>query len=263
MTLLNQVNPHTPNLNNQYALNNISDKDLLSIWEFGLNHSLIETNLYLISCAYSEYNSHQIAFFSIGERDARLLHIREKLFGTVFQNTSNCTACGQKMEWETPIDVLKLQTIKNEVRVTPIDLVHNEQQISFRLPNSFDIIETINQSNNEGQVDQLIQKCIIDTNLTKEKQDDISEELKNKLLQKMEEKDPQANIVVNLSCSECNNEWNATFDIMQYLWTEINEWAIRLMQDIYLLAKNFNWTEDAILGMSRFRRNLYINMIKG
>ncbi len=244
-------------------MNYFSDQDLLSVWEFGVHHSVIETSLFLLTYGYPSYNMNQIASFSIGERDARLLHIREKLFGTTLHNTSNCTACGQKMEWETDTALIKLQAISEEVKMELFDLSYKDYQIRLRLPNSQDILELLPDDNKTTQINSLVRKCIVETTLPQEQIESIPEELMNELVMKMEEKDPQANIVMNLSCAECKNEWGATFDIMQYLWTEINDWAIQLMQDVYLLASKFGWSEKDILNMSRFRRNLYLNMIKG
>lgn len=240
----------------------ISDQSLLSVWEFGLNHSVLETNLFLLSYAYPSYDFDQIASFSIGERDARLLYIRKKLFGPILQNTSNCTACGQKMEWETSVDEIELQSINEEERwLSSIDLNYKKRRISFRLPNSKDILEIEDRSTTEVQEQQLIRNCIVDSTLTSKQIENIPKDLKDKIVQKMEENDPQANIVMNLSCPECKNTWNATFDIMQYLWTELNDWAVQLIQDVYVLASNFGWAERDILEMDRFRRSLYLKMI--
>lgn len=201
--------------------------------------------------------------FPIGERDARLLRIRERHFGPVFQNISNCSACGEKIEWENLVDDLMFQEINDDVEIESLSLDYDDHQISFRLPNSQDVLEVINLPNIYEQEDQLIQKCLVKSTLSNNHFEDIQKDIKDELLLKMEEHDPQANIIMNLSCPECKNEWKSTFDIMEYLWTEINEWGIQMMKDIYLLAQNFGWSEKAILEMSRFRRNLYINMLNG
>jgi hypothetical protein len=242
-------------------MNNLTDRDLLSIWEKGLNKSLIEKSLLLLACAYPNFDHNEIAFFSIGDRDSRLLHIRENLFGPILQNATNCPECGQKIEWETPIDTIKLQPLNEEKDKKPIDLIFNEYQISFRLPNSVDVMEILASDKIDSITNQLISKCIIKSTLTSQIIEDFPEDLINTIIRKMEENDPQADIVMKILCPECEHEWNITFDIMQYLWIEINERAIKLIQDIYLLASNFGWSENDILDMDRFRRNLYINMI--
>lgn len=197
----------------------------------------------------------------IGERDACLLDIREKLFGPVFLNTTNCPECGQKMEWEMPVESIKLQPAGTGREQKPIELGYNGYQVSFRLPNSTDILEIMALGDSGFHEEALLKKCIDVSTLPTPLSEDLPEDLKSAILQKMEEHDPQADITMKIQCPECGHNWDVTFDIMQYLWAEIDDWAVRLVQDIYLLASNFGWPEKDILDMSRFRRNLYINMI--
>jgi hypothetical protein len=65
-----------------------------------------------------------------------------------------------------------------------------------------------------------------------------------------------------LTCPNCCNQWEGQFDIASYLWTEINTWARHMLQEVYLLARAFGWSEYAILTMSPQRRQLYLEMIR-
>ena len=60
-------------------MDNLTDRDLLSFWEKGLNKPIIEKSLFLLGWAYPNYDTNEIVSFSIGDRDSRLLHIRENL----------------------------------------------------------------------------------------------------------------------------------------------------------------------------------------
>jgi hypothetical protein len=51
------------------------------------------------------------------------------------------------------------------------------------------------------------------------------------------------------------------FDIVPYLWTEINAWAMRLLREIHSLATAYGWREADILAMSAVRRHWYLEMI--
>jgi hypothetical protein len=74
--------------------------------------------------------------------------------------------------------------------------------------------------------------------------------------------DPQANIMMNLSCPACAHEWETQFDIVGYLWTEIDNWARHVLQDIAALAFAFGWSESQILALSPQRRRLYLDIIR-
>ena len=77
----------------------------------------------------------------------------------------------------------------------------------------------------------------------------------------MSEEDPQADIRMNLICPACTNKWETRFDIVGYLWAEIDNWAYRLMGEVVVLARAFGWQEKDIVNMSARRRHLYIQML--
>ena len=64
--------------------------ELLTVWERGLNQTLLERVLALLIAACPKIDSETIAGLSIGERDARLLQLREWMFGSHLVNTAQC-----------------------------------------------------------------------------------------------------------------------------------------------------------------------------
>jgi hypothetical protein len=77
----------------------------------------------------------------------------------------------------------------------------------------------------------------------------------------MEEADPLAAIQLALSCPECGYQWQATFDIESFFWSEINAWANRTLHEVHALASRYGWCERDILAMSPWRRQAYLNMV--
>lgn len=237
----------------------LSDQDLLDVWEAGINLTPIERSLVLLSKAFPNRSFSEIASLTIGERDACLLTIREKLFGSELHNTTTCPECGQKIEWQTTTDHLRLQKSNIIWEKQPIEMTYNGYQVSFRLPNSTDMVEVLEFGNPDSRQARLLEKCVSSPHFPSVEH--WPEELKAAVMRKMEECDPQADISMNIRCPDCQHNWDVFFDIIRYIWPEIEDWAIRLIQDIYLLAINFGWSENEILALSRFRRNLYISKI--
>jgi hypothetical protein len=58
-----------------------SASELLTVWEQGQDKSLPERGLALLVAACPEYPKEALSKLSIGRRDARLLRLREWLFG--------------------------------------------------------------------------------------------------------------------------------------------------------------------------------------
>jgi len=91
---------------------------------------------------------------------------------------------------------------------------------------------------------------------------DLPESVWDELDHQMEQKDPQADIRMKIKCPACLTDFEAGFDIMNFLWAEINDWAHRILQEVYLLARSYGWSEKDILSMSSRRRHAYREMLR-
>jgi hypothetical protein len=76
----------------------------------------------------------------------------------------------------------------------------------------------------------------------------------------MEEADPLADIQIRLSCPCCEHRWRASFDIVSFIWTEIEVWVRRVVSDVHTLATAYGWSEREILSLSPLRRQMYLEM---
>jgi hypothetical protein len=83
-----------------------------------------------------------------------------------------------------------------------------------------------------------------------------------RLADDMRQRDPGAEVRMALSCPICGHAWSATFDIVSYLWSEIEDWAQRLLADVCVLATACGWSERDILGLSPTRRQIYLDMVQ-
>ena len=68
--------------------------DLLNVWERGLTQSPVQRALALLAaCADTPVDT--LAQLSIGQRDARLLTLREWAFGSQIVGVASCPGCGE------------------------------------------------------------------------------------------------------------------------------------------------------------------------
>jgi hypothetical protein len=77
----------------------------------------------------------------------------------------------------------------------------------------------------------------------------------------MAEADPQAEVRIALSCPGCSNQWSSVFDIVAFLWGEIEDWAQRLLLEVHALASAYGWSERDIVAMGPRRRRFYLEMV--
>ena len=237
----------------------------MRIWEEELDQPLLRKTLRLLSEAYPGGDMKSVGHLSIGDRDARLLQMREWMFGPLLRIIANCPQCREMIEWESNIDNFKLQPVLPELNVRTFTLEKDGYHIRFRLPDTYDISKAINDPSYLSDQNKLIRDCILEKSRDGEKFEgyDLPEAVWNALDDRMGKEDPQADIRMDIKCPACSHHWEASFDITGYIWAEIENWAHRVMREVVLLARSFGWAEKDILQMSPMRRQLYIQMLTG
>jgi len=237
-------------------------KEILEIWEQGEGRTLLENSLQLLRVSSVTSAQEDPVNLSIGERDIRLLQLRKQMFGPQFTNVAHCPACKEQVEWTTRVrDLMAIhkQHSLNELLDAYIDQYH----IRFRLPNSNDVLYMAVEPDQQATAKTFLLRCIDTVENGGEPcgAAEIPEEILDRLDKHMAEHDPLAVIQMSLSCSACAHSWPLTFDIISYLWIEIDHWARHTLREVAQMAYAFGWSESDILAMSPRRRKLYLKMI--
>jgi len=230
-----------------------------------MNQSLLQKTLNLLVLACPQMDSNAVAKLSIGERDARLLLLRERMFGSRLTNMADCPKCSERLEWETNINDIRLQSLQPHHSSREFSLELDDYSIRFRLPNSLDIAAVIADGPGQPDPAKILADCILDCQCSGKAREleDLPDKVIQALSQRMEAEDPQADIRMALNCPNCSHQWAVRFDIASYLWLEINQWAVRILQDVHKLARTYHWPEHDILNMNPVRRQLYLGMVNG
>lgn len=244
-------------------MRNLNATDLLNVWEQGLNQPLLQRALILLVAACPEFKPGTLAEFSIGQRDERLLQLRERLFGPQLVNTVVCPECSERIEWENRISELRVPSLEGEFISKEFDFESENYQLRFRLPNSLDIAAVICSGETDNAEKNLLTRCILKAECAGEiyAVDQLPDSVIQAVSQRIEVLDPQAEIRINIHCPACSHRWDVLFDIASFLWTELNDWAERTLQMIHQLAQGYGWTEQEILALNPVRRQLYLGML--
>ena len=59
----------------------------------------------------------------------------------------------------------------------------------------------------------------------------------------------------------CGHEWDELFDVVSFVWAELEVQACRLLQEVHVLARAYGWREGDVLALSPRRRRLYLEMV--
>ena len=73
--------------------------------------------------------------------------------------------------------------------------------------------------------------------------------------------DPQADLLIDLTCPNCGAALQVPFDPAAYLFDELAARAEVLYREVHLLALNYHWSEREILAMPRGKRQMYLGML--
>ena len=246
-------------------MNNLSALELLNIWEQGRSQTLNRQGLLLLAASCPERSIDEIAKLSIGNRDALLLTLREKTFGQPLNGIATCPECAEQLDLTMKVaDILIEKKIgTNRELTTTID----NYEVKFRLPDSTDIAFLDNPIDVAAARQEIYDRCILSICDTSENKkisiDVLPVEVMNEISDRIAKADPQADIMIDLSCPSCSKKWQMGFDIVSFFWSEITAWAYRILYEVRNLAMAYGWSERDILAMSPWRRQTYLEMING
>ena len=238
----------------------LSAAQLLEAWERGLAETRWRRALPMLAASSSD-STEGVAALSVGERDRRLLKLREWVFGSEMGSVASCESCGERLEWT--VDAASL--LGAQPALAAGAFTRDEYEIAFRLPNTLDLEAVAHSSDSDTGRAVLLQRCV--TSATKSGvavgPAELPEAVTAALAERMAEVDPQADVQMDLTCPACGHRWQALFDIESFFWTELQSWAQRILSEVHLLACAYGWREKDILELSAWRRQFYLGLVTG
>lgn len=241
----------------------LSASELLGVWEQGLTQSPVQRALSLLTAACPETSSDALAELSIGQRDARLLTLREWTFGSQLVSRATCPGCGERLELTFNVSDIRADSATEPAEALSLSVA--DYEVRFRLPNSQDLSDVTGMEDVTAARHLLLQRCLLAVQRNGEETaiKRLPAEVVDAVVEEMAEADPQADVQLHLSCPACDHQWQVTFDIVSFFWSEIQAWAYRLLREVHTLASAYGWREADILAMSPWRRQFYLEMVSG
>jgi hypothetical protein len=191
---------------------------------------------------------------TIGETDRMLFALRTDLFGTTMECVTACQSCGESLEFDVATtDLVPQSPATPSARAELLDGL-----LECRPPVNSDFSELLGGSAAFASR-RLLWRCLLDdaANL-----DGLSDEECDRALAELADADPGSSIQLAIECA-CAHRWIEEFDIRSYLLTELTDWAVRTLRDVHRLASRYGWSETAILRMSPWRKDIYLEACEG
>ena len=232
------------------------DRELLALWERGLNRHPIDRALLLGAWARPELPPDRVAELPLGALNSALLRLREACFGSRMEAFVDCGLCDTRMELALEVSDLLVASLDGDVR----DELHLAG-FRFRVPDSRDLASVASESEPETAALRLLDRCCIDR-----PEGCAPAELSGLLAEVeagLEMLDPTADFELSLACQACGREWTASLHVPELLWDELDARARMLLGEVHALARSYGWTESEILTLSPRRRAVYMDMAGG
>jgi hypothetical protein len=240
----------------------LSAPALLRIWEAGAAQHPLDRALTILAAAEPGLTRRDLASLPSGRRDQRLLAVYERTFGNRAVGQGRCPECGEVVEFDVDIGSF-LAASSDENCAEPYAVVEEGYEVTYRLPNSFDLAEIGSLTDVNEARRRLIERCI--QRVTREgaevRLDQVPEVVIGLVVERMAVHDPLADIELAMTCPACGAQWQLLFDIVSFLWRKIEAQAGRLLREVHTLARAYGWREADILAMSPGRRQAYLEMV--
>jgi hypothetical protein len=226
----------------------LSASELLSVWEIGSRQVPLQRALTMLAVACPEISSESLAGLTIGQRDARLLALREMTFGSEITGVTDCPECGETIELS--FNSSDLRPLNETEPPNELAVKSNGSKVRFRLPTGADLLAA-------SDAEQLFERCLLNGG------DKLTENVRAAVAERMSSADPMADIQLALNCPNCEHKWAPPFDIVAFFWREISAAARRLLREVHALASAYGWRESEILSLSPARRRAYLEIASG
>ena len=243
----------------QSTLRTPAAAELLALWERWSAEPPARRGLALASAA-SDLPSEAVAGLTVGERDAVLLSLRERLFGPRVVSTAACPACGERLELDFSVDDVRVDAAPS---AQPLDLAVDGFALRVRLPSAADAADAAAQPAVGSARRLLLERCVVSAREGDQERapTDLPPSVVASVAAEMATADPQAEVTLALACPACGHEWEALFDIVSFLWSEIEAWGERTLREVHALASAYGWREGDVLALSPARRRRYLEMV--
>ena len=233
----------------------LSAAELLRVWEENWQRPPLWQGLALLAAACPDASLTALQATPVGRYHALLLTLHQWRFGPALTAVTTCSACNDMVE--ATVDVASLQSQSGDLPATLLKINHDGAMLTVRLPTVGDLIAVGDAATVEEASLLMAQRCLGALH------NELSPDALAAATAALEAADPLALIELSGVCPHCNHAWSAFLDVATFVWSEVQQWAQRTLQEVHLLARVYGWSEDEILRLSPVRRQAYLQIAYG
>src|SRR5688572_25306911 len=220
--------------------------DVLSVWELGQDQDTLGRTLAVLVGGLRLPRA-EAESLSLGERDARILGLHERIFGPRLAAMDACPRCAERVTFEVAVDSIRAAagpaadgTIELHGFARPTwTLRSGAAVIGFRVPDSAELRAASTCASVAEARRLLLERCVVEPTDVAE----LGEDVEDQLSERIGECDPQAEVRLEIRCPECGHQWLALLEVAAFFWAELSAYARRLLHQVGSLARAYHWSE--------------------
>lgn len=235
--------------------------EIIGVWELSQHQTPVDKALTILGMIYPDRSAAEIASLSIGQRDLRLLLLREKTLGPSLQSVAECPNCRERLEFSMNVRDICVDRVSDEPR--ELTLSADGYELRFRAINSLDQMAIASCGDLQDARIKLAERCVLEARYNEEIVycHELPDDIVTMLAEEISKRDPQAELLLDLSCGVCKHKWQVFFDVATYFVDELRSTVVRLLREVHYIAAAYGWSERDILGMSEAKRKFYMEMV--
>jgi len=233
----------------------LSPEHLVRLWEDGVGRHPTDRALAILRATDL---GPDVEALPLGERDRRLLHVRERTFGGAMDAKVSCPRCGALVELRGSTD--DFARFDGQVEDVVVEIAAGRRRV--RPLTSNDLAAAARCRTPDDARRLLAARCIEPASDADAALDDLSAADLDIVASALERVDPGAVRTLDVACPNCGQQWECELDVAQFLWTEIEAAAVRLLRDVHAIALAYGWSERDILAMTPVRRRAYLELVQ-
>ncbi|KAA8884191.1 hypothetical protein F3087_35150 [Nocardia colli] len=227
---------------------------LLDAWESGLGADPADRALPLLELMCGD--GRDLDSCVPGELNRLLLRARALLFGAAADTVADCPVCGASLEASIPLAQLVSGATEHDG-----ETVLGAVRLRYRLPTRRDL-RAVAALPVEQAARRLVERCVLSlrSDAGELSVSELPAEVADAVDAVIAQADPDAVLEVALACPDCADTVRLALDPASFLWDEVDRWALRVLREVAELAAAFGWSEDAIVALSPWRRQMYLSL---
>lgn len=245
-------------------MSGLTAEAVLAIWEQVPFDDPVRGPLRILALADPAAGEEELLGLSIGERDERLLALRQQLFGDQLNGFTHCPHCGERLEFSlSSADLHATEATGLEREHFTVETPDAKARV--RAPTSYDLLAAQACATPAEAASMLLERCIVSVEQQGQglAPHDLHTAERVAIAEQLSQHQAAADVELSIACSACEHRWVAQFDIASYFSDELRRYATQLLDQVHILAAAYGWQEHAILAMHPQRRHAYLQRVLG